>query len=72
MRQSPCAVRRGDRPKESPNPAGNRHGIEAGPVFHNWGADGRGPSLYINDPAGNTVEIKVLPTQPYDPDDPNG
>ena len=46
----------------------DRHGIEAGMVFHNWGADGRGPSLYINDPAGNTVEIKGPPTQPYDPD----
>ncbi len=44
------------------------HGIDAGPVFNNWGADGRGPSIYINDPEGNTVELKGPPTQPYDPD----
>ena len=44
------------------------HGIEAGPVRSNWGADGRGPSLYIEDPAGNTVELKGPPTHPYDPD----
>ena len=44
------------------------HGIEAGPVFNNWGADGRGPSLYIKDPAGNTVELKGPSAQPYDPD----
>ncbi len=44
------------------------HDIEVGEVFNNWGADGRGPSIYINDPAGNTVELKGSPTQPYDPD----
>ena len=43
------------------------HGIEAGQLFNNWGADGRGPSLYIQDPEGNTIELKGPPTQPYDP-----
>ena len=43
------------------------HGIEAGPVLNNWGADGRGPSMYIRDPEGNTIELKGPPTHPYDP-----
>ena len=44
------------------------HGIEAGPVADNWGGDGRGPSIYIEDPGGNTVELKGPPTSPFDPD----
>lgn len=44
------------------------HGVEAGPVLNNWGGDGRGPSMYIKDPAGNTIEVKGPPTHPYDPD----
>ena len=44
------------------------HGIDAGEVHSNWGADGRGPSLYIRDPAGNTIELKGPPTQPYHPE----
>lgn len=44
------------------------HGIETGPLYTNWGGDGRGPSLYVKDPGGNTVELKGPPTQPYDPD----
>ena len=44
------------------------HGIETGDLANNWGADGRGPSLYIQDPAGNTIELKGPPTEPYDPD----
>jgi glyoxylase I family protein len=44
------------------------HGVEAGPLLHNWGGDGRGPSMYVKDPAGNTVEIKGPPIHPYDPD----
>ena len=43
------------------------HEVEAGPLLNNWGGDGRGPSMYIKDPAGNTVEIKGPPTLPYDP-----
>lgn len=44
------------------------HGIEAGPMLDNWGGDGRGPSMYIQDPGGNGIEIKGPPTHPYDPD----
>lgn len=43
------------------------HGVEAGRLYNNWGADGRGPSMYVKDPDGNTVELKGPPTQPYDP-----
>ena len=35
-----------------------RHGIEAGEVKSRYGAEGKGPSLYIEDPEGNTVELK--------------
>ena len=34
------------------------HGIEAGPVETRYGAEGEGPSLYLQDPEGNTVELK--------------
>jgi catechol 2,3-dioxygenase-like lactoylglutathione lyase family enzyme len=34
------------------------HGIEAGPLQHNYGAEGHGPSLYLEDPEGNVVELK--------------
>lgn len=33
-------------------------GIEPGPVATRYGAEGEGPSLYINDPEGNVVELK--------------
>jgi catechol 2,3-dioxygenase-like lactoylglutathione lyase family enzyme len=35
-----------------------RHGIEVGEVRERYGAEGYGPSLYITDPDGNTVELK--------------
>jgi glyoxylase I family protein len=35
-----------------------RHGIEVGEVRERYGAEGYGPSLYICDPDGNTVELK--------------
>jgi catechol 2,3-dioxygenase-like lactoylglutathione lyase family enzyme len=35
-----------------------RHGIEAGEVADRYGANGQGPSIYIADPEGNTVELK--------------
>ncbi len=38
-----------------------RHGIEAGDVKMRYGAEGNGPSLYIEDPEGNTVELKGPP-----------
>ncbi len=37
------------------------HGIEAGEVQTRYGAEGNGPSLYIEDPDGNTVELKGPP-----------
>ncbi len=37
------------------------HGIEAGPVQRRYGAEGFGPSIYIQDPEGNTVELKGPP-----------
>ena len=35
-----------------------QHGIEAGPVESRYGAEGKGPSLYLTDPDGNVVELK--------------
>jgi catechol 2,3-dioxygenase-like lactoylglutathione lyase family enzyme len=35
-----------------------RHGIEAAPPAERYGAEGSGPSIYIDDPDGNTVELK--------------
>ena len=35
-----------------------RHGIAVGDVRERYGAEGYGPSLYISDPDGNTVELK--------------
>ena len=34
------------------------HGIELGEVQNNYGAEGDGPSFYLTDPEGNTVELK--------------
>src|SRR5205823_5658416 len=34
------------------------HGVEVGEVRERYGAEGYGPSLYISDPDGNTVELK--------------
>ena len=34
------------------------HGIAAGAVAQRYGAEGSGPSLYVSDPDGNTVELK--------------
>ena len=34
------------------------NGIEAGPTQHRYGAQGTGPSIYIQDPDGNVVELK--------------
>ena len=42
----------------------DEHGIEAGDFDTRYGARGFGPSLYIRDPDGNTVELRpetVLP-----------
>lgn len=34
------------------------HGIDAGTVESRVGAEGNGPSMYVRDPDGNTVELK--------------
>ncbi len=34
------------------------HGVAAGDVSKRYGAEGDGPSIYIKDPDGNTVELK--------------
>ncbi|MDX2145294.1 MAG: VOC family protein [Rhodospirillaceae bacterium] len=36
-------------------------GIPAGDVAQRYGAEGTGPSIYIEDPDGNTVELKGPP-----------
>jgi len=38
-----------------------RHGVEAGPVEQRYGAEGEGPSIYLDDPEGNVVELKGPP-----------
>jgi catechol 2,3-dioxygenase-like lactoylglutathione lyase family enzyme len=38
-----------------------QHGIDAGEVSSRYGAEGEGPSIYIRDPEGNTVELKGAP-----------
>jgi glyoxylase I family protein len=37
------------------------HGVDAGSVESRVGAEGNGPSIYIRDPDGNTVELKGPP-----------
>lgn len=37
------------------------HGIESGDVAMRYGAEGEGPSIYLTDPEGNTVELKGPP-----------
>jgi catechol 2,3-dioxygenase-like lactoylglutathione lyase family enzyme len=37
------------------------HGFAAGDVARRYGARGDGPSMYIRDPDGNTVELKGPP-----------
>ena len=38
-----------------------RHGVEPGRVSLRYGAEGNGPSMYVTDPEGNTVELKGPP-----------
>jgi catechol 2,3-dioxygenase-like lactoylglutathione lyase family enzyme len=35
-----------------------QHDIPAGPAEPRYGAEGEGPSIYVTDPEGNTVELK--------------
>lgn len=39
-------------------------GVPAGAVCSRYGAEGEGPSLYVTDPEGNTVELKGPPWTP--------
>ena len=39
----------------------SEHGIDAGETKSRYGAEGDGPSIYIEDPDGNTVELKGPP-----------
>lgn len=38
-----------------------QHGIDSGQVESRYGAEGEGPSIYIQDPEGNTIELKGAP-----------
>jgi glyoxylase I family protein len=38
-----------------------RHGVAPGDVAPRYGAEGMGPSMYVKDPDGNTVELKGPP-----------
>ena len=40
------------------------HSIDGGEIKRRYGAEGFGPSLYIEDPDGNTVELKGPPEAP--------
>ncbi|WP_454765277.1 VOC family protein [Cupriavidus campinensis] len=37
------------------------HHVDSGPVERRYGAEGMGPSIYVKDPDGNTVELKGPP-----------
>jgi catechol 2,3-dioxygenase-like lactoylglutathione lyase family enzyme len=37
------------------------HGVDPGGVASRYGAEGEGPSIYIQDPEGNTIELKGAP-----------
>jgi len=37
------------------------HGVTPGDVGQRYGAEGDGPSMYVKDPDGNTVELKGPP-----------
>jgi catechol 2,3-dioxygenase-like lactoylglutathione lyase family enzyme len=39
------------------------HGLEPGDVASRYGAQGNGPSMYLRDPDGNTVELKGPPEE---------
>lgn len=40
-----------------------RHGVAPGDVGARYGAEGMGPSMYVKDPDGNTVELKGPPAR---------
>lgn len=44
-----------------------QHGVEAGEIASRYGAEGNGPSIYIKDPEGNTIELRGPPWPPERP-----
>ena len=38
------------------------HGVTTGDVVMRFGAEGSGPSIYLEDPEGNRIELKGPPT----------
>lgn len=42
----------------------DRFGVEAGETAERYGAEGFGPSIYLRDPDGNTVELKGPASRP--------
>lgn len=40
------------------------HGVAAGATEQRYGAEGDGPSLYLQDPDGNVIELKGPPAAP--------
>ncbi len=49
-----------------------RCGVIPGVVASRYGAEGEGPSIYIDDPDGNTVELKGPPMPDQIPDQTSG
>ena len=43
------------------------HNVETAPPASRYGAEGQGPSIYAQDPEGNTVELKGPPWPPGHP-----
>jgi glyoxylase I family protein len=43
------------------------HGLQASEPAQRYGAEGLGPSVYVDDPEGNVVELKGPPTEPVLP-----
>ena len=43
------------------------HGIDVAEAGERYGAEGDGPSIYVADPDGNTVELKGPPSRPRAP-----
>jgi catechol 2,3-dioxygenase-like lactoylglutathione lyase family enzyme len=45
-----------------------QHGVAVGDIRNRFGAEGNGPSIYLTDPEGNTVELKgPSDGKPYPP-----
>jgi glyoxylase I family protein len=50
-------------PFDAPTLSGHlqAHGVAPGDVANRYGAEGEGPSMYITDPEGNSIELKGPP-----------